>query len=76
MLLSNATRGKLDPQWAGPWLVQSYHNPTTLRIKKGNREQVVHINHIRVFLEEDTDSSHSLAWNHPLFQNNPHDEPS
>jgi len=33
ILLSNTMRGKLDPRWTGPWVVQNYHNPTTLRIK-------------------------------------------
>ena len=74
VLLSNATKGKLDPQWTGPWIVQKYHGPTTLRIKKDNKEQVVHINRVRPFLEEDMDNVPSSNWSPPLFQNDSHDE--
>ena len=73
VLLSNATRGKLDPQWTGPWVVQKYHGSTTVRIKKGKREQVVHTNRIRPFLEEDVDTQQSSTWSAPLFQNDPPD---
>ena len=73
-MLSNATKKKLDPQWTGPWVVQKYHGPTTLRIKKDNKEQVVHINRVRLFLEEDTDSFPSSNWSPPLFQSVSHDE--
>jgi len=55
VLLSNATRGKLDPRWTGHWVVQNYHNPT----KMVQKEQVVHINRVRPFLKEDTDISPS-----------------
>ena len=58
VLLSHATKGKLNPWWTGPWVVQKYHGPTTLRIKKDNKEQVVHINCVRPFLEEDVDTFH------------------
>ena len=73
VLLSNATRGKLDPRWMGPWIVQKYHGSTTVRIKKGKREQVVHTNRIRPFLEEDVDTQQSSTWSPPLFQNDPPD---
>ena len=74
MLLSNATRGKLDPRWTGPW--KRYHGPTTLRIMKNNKEQVVHIIRVRPFLEEDDmDTMPSPKWSPPLFQNDVHDEP-
>ena len=69
VLLSNATRGKLDPRWTGPWVVQKYHGSTTVRIKKGKREQVVHTNRIRPFLKEDVDTQQSSTWSPPLFQN-------
>ena len=75
VLLSNATKGKLDPRWTGPCVVQKCHGPTTLGIKKDNKEQVVHINHVRPFLEEDMDTLPSPNWSPPLFQNDFHDEP-
>ena len=34
VLLNNPTKGKLDPRWTGPWVVQWYENSTTLRLKK------------------------------------------
>ena len=40
----------------------------------GQKEQVVRINRVRPFLEEDTDISPPSTWNPPLFQTNPHDE--
>ena len=42
-LLNNPTKGKLDPRWVGPWLVEQQDN-TTLQIVKGGREQTVHVN--------------------------------
>ena len=44
ILLNNPTKGKLDPRQNGSWVVQRYENSTTLRLKKGEKEQVVHIN--------------------------------
>ena len=69
MLLSNATRGKLDPWWTGPWVVLECHGPTTLRIQKDGKEQVVHVNRVRPFLEEDMNPLLSSTLNPPLFQN-------
>ena len=53
MLLSNATRGKLDPRWTDPWVVLECNGPTTLQIQKDGKEQVVHVSRVRPFLEED-----------------------
>ena len=45
-----------------------------LRIKKYNKEQVVHINRVRPFLEEEMDTFPSSNRSPPLFQNDSHDE--
>ena len=34
VLLNNPTKGKLNPRWTGPWVVQRYEKLTTLRLKK------------------------------------------
>ena len=34
VLLNNPTKGKLNPRWTGPWVVQRYENSTTLRLKE------------------------------------------
>ena len=52
VLLNNPTKGKLDPRWTGPWVVQ-HQNNTTLRIKKGSRDQTVHVNRVRPLLERE-----------------------
>ena len=67
VLLNNPTKGKLDPRWTGPWVVQQYENSTTLRLKKGEKEQVVHINRVRPLLEEDTENTEVAGWSPPLF---------
>ena len=67
VLLNNPTKGKLDPRWAGPWVVQWYENSTTLRLKKGEKEQVVHINQVRPLLEENTENTEVAGWSPPLF---------
>ena len=74
VLLSNATKGKLDPRWTGPWVMQKHHGPTKLKIKKDNKEQMVHIHRVRPFLEEDVDTFPSSNWIPPLFQSDSHDE--
>jgi len=52
VLLNNPTKGKLDPRWTGPWVVEQQDN-TTVRIVKGGREQTVHVNRVRPLLERD-----------------------
>ena len=53
VLVDNPTCHKLDPKWAGPWIVQKVIDATSVRVKKDSREQVVHINRIRPLLQED-----------------------
>ena len=52
-------------------MVQQYENLTTLRLKKGEKEQVVHINRVRHLLEEDTENTEIAGWSPPLFQEDP-----
>ena len=40
-----------------------------VRIQKDGKEQVVHVNRVRPFLEEDMNPLPSSTWNPPLFQN-------
>ena len=71
VLLSNPTKGKLDPRWTGPWVVEQFDNSTTVRLKKENKEQVVHINWVRPLLEEDNENTRVANWNPPLFHEVP-----
>jgi len=47
VLVTNPVRGKLDPQWTGPWIVVKQIDATSVKIKMGTREQIIHINWIR-----------------------------
>ena len=38
VLLSNPTKGKLDPRWTGPWVVEQYDNSTTVKLRKDNKK--------------------------------------
>ena len=67
VLLNNPTKGKLDPRWTGPWVVQRYENLTTLKLKKGEKKQVVHINRVQPLLEENTENTEVAGWSPPLF---------
>jgi len=73
VLVSNPTRGKLNPRWTGPWIVQKQIDVTSVRVKMGTREQVVHMNRIRPLLLEDTSPPETLTWKPPLFTQD--DEP-
>ena len=50
VLLDDPTKGKLDPCWTGPWLVEEIKEPSTVRIRMGNSTRVVHINRTRPLL--------------------------
>ena len=67
MLLNNPTKGKLDPHWAGPWVVLQCDDPTTVRLKMGTGEQMAHIYHVCLLLEENKDADVSAQWSPPLF---------
>ena len=53
VLVDNPTCGKLDPRWTGPWTVV-WQDSTSIKVKIGGKEQIVHINHVRPLLQEDT----------------------
>ena len=75
VLLSNPTKGKLDPRWTGPWVVEQYDNSTTVKLKKDNKKQVVHINRVRPLLEEDNENTSIAEWSPPLFHKVPFQPP-
>ena len=50
VLLEDPTRGKLDPRWTGPWEVEEFREPSTVKIKRSNSTRVVHINRTRLLL--------------------------
>ena len=56
-------------------MVQRYENLATLRLKKGEKEQVVHINRVRPLLEEDTKNKEIAGWSPPLLQEDPSEAP-
>ena len=67
VLVTNPVRGKLDPQWTGPWIVVKRIDATNVKIKIGTREQVIHINRIRSLLKKDMTVGKPLTWAPPLF---------
>ena len=68
VLLDDPTKGKLDPRWTGPWLVEEIKEPSTVKIRKGNSTCVVHINRIRPLLQGKVDDTPvDRAWNPPYF---------
>ena len=75
VLLSNPTKGKLDPRWTGPWVVEQCDNSTTVKLKKDNKKQVVHINRVRPLLEEDNENTSIAEWSPPLFHEVPFQPP-
>ena len=72
-LVDNPTRGKLDAHWTGPWIVIK-QDATSVKVKMGTKEQVVHINRIRPLLQKDTLEEGHYNWAPPLFQNLESDE--
>ena len=67
VLVNNPTRHKLDAQWTGPWIVLKTIDATSVKVKMGTREQIVHINRIRPLLQEDSSVTGSQGWTPPLF---------
>ena len=68
VLVDNPTRGKLDAHWTGPWTVIQ-QDGTSVRIRMGTKEQVVHVNRVRPLLQKDTSVSEEPGnWTPPLFQ--------
>ena len=68
VLLEDPTRGKLDPRWTGPWEVEEFREPSTVKIKRGNSTRVVHINRTRLLLQGEIDEAPlSKTWNPPCF---------
>lgn len=67
MLVSNPIRTKLGAQWTGPWIVLKTIKATSVKVKMGAREQVVHVNRIRPLLQESTSVAESHVWTPPLF---------
>ena len=68
VLLNDPTKGKLDPRWTGPWLVEEIKEPSTVKIRMGNSTRVVHINRIRALLQGKVDDTPvDRAWNPPYF---------
>ena len=41
VLLSNPTRGKLDPRWTGPWTITGLKGPTTTTIQMGKAVRTI-----------------------------------
>ena len=68
VLVDNPTRGKLDAHWTGPWTVIQ-QDGTSVRIRMGTKEQVVHVNRVCPLLQKDTSVSEGPGnWTPPLFQ--------
>lgn len=68
VLLNNLTRGKLDPQWTGPWNVTAHKGPSTIWLKMRSTERAVHINRVRPLLtEEGADHRVLTDWSPTLF---------
>ena len=67
VLVDNPTRGKLDAHWTGPWTVIQ-QDGTSVKIKMGAKEQVVHVNRVRPLLQKDTSEPGFQNWTPPLFQ--------
>ena len=68
VLVDNPTHGKLDAHWTGPWTVIQ-QDGTSVRIRMGTKEQVVHVNRVRPLLQKDTSVSEEPGnWTPPLFQ--------
>ena len=73
VLLSNPTKGKLGHRWTGPWKVTALKGPTTIVLKMGCTERVVHANRVRpLLIDEDAGADHGVLtdWSPPLFHYN------
>ena len=68
VLLDDPTKGKLDPHWTGPWVVEEFKGPSNVKIRMGTSARVVHINRTRPFLQGEIDDTPVVkAWNPPIF---------
>ena len=73
VLLNNPTKGKLGIRWMGPWKVTALKGPTTIVLKMGCTERVVHANRVRpLLIDEDAGADHGVQtdWSPPLFHYN------
>ena len=73
VLLNNPTKGKLGLRWTGPWKVTALKGPTTIVLKIGCTERVVHANRVRpLLIDEDAGADHGVLtdWSPPLFHYN------
>ena len=61
------THEKLDEHWTGLIVIQQ-KDTTSVKVKMGMKEQVVHINLIRPLLQKDNLEERSQTWAPPLFQ--------
>ena len=50
VLLDDPSKGKLDPRWTGPWVVEEFKEPSTVKIRMGTSAHVVHTNRTRPIL--------------------------
>ena len=57
VLLDDPTKGKLDPRWTGPWVVEEFKEPSTVKIRIGTSTCVLHINRTRPFLLGEIDDT-------------------
>ena len=61
VLIDNPTHGKLDARWTGPWIVIQQKDATSVKVKMGTDEQVVHINRVCPLLQKDTSEQGPLG---------------
>ena len=47
VLLDDPSKGKLNPRWIGPWVVEELKEPSTVKIRMGTSTHVVHTNRNR-----------------------------
>ena len=68
VLLDDPTKGKLDPRWTGPWEVEEFKEPSTVKIRMGTSTRTVHINRTRPLLQGEVDDTPvAKAWSPPNF---------
>ena len=66
-LLKNATQGKLDPQWTGPYIVTGFKGLSTVLLRIGITVRRVYINVVCPLLtEEQRDQTESTNWTSTL----------
>ena len=65
ILLNNVTKGKLDPQWTGPYVVTELKGSLTVLLRISTMVRAVHINRVHPDRSEGSDRVHEL--DSPLF---------